>query len=397
LIFTILGLCAAEPSKAEKLNVNTVNIQIINLSNLAVRMLLKMLLSILLVCTIFVTIYLHTPKFGNLPEGLHLERIKKSSNYRNGNFQNIHSFNFMTHSNKITSFFEFFAKREKIHKIPSTKTDLINLNKTENVLVWFGHSSYFIQIEGKRILVDPVFSEISSPIPFWPKAFPGSNVYTSNDIPEIDYLIITHDHWDHLDYKTIKNIKASKIICPLGVGAHFERWRINNFIEMDWYEIIKIDNNFKIHCFPAKHFSGRGFLRNKTLWASFLIEVPTHFNIFIGGDGGYDTHFTEIGNKFGSVDLAILENGQYNKNWKDIHMHPYETIQAAEDLKAKALLPVHVAKFSLSTHSWNEPLETIFKLSQNKGFKLLTPMIGQKVSLQNVNQSFKKWWDTTSH
>jgi L-ascorbate metabolism protein UlaG (beta-lactamase superfamily) len=296
--------------------------------------------------------------------------------------------------NLLKAFFNVLKSQKKVNSIPSIKTDIINLKESEDALIWFGHSSYFIQIEGIKILVDPVFSEISSPIPFFPKAFSGSNVYNPADIPEIDYLIITHDHWDHLDYETVKNLKFKQVICPLGVGAHFERWEHNNIIEMDWNESVELSNGFTIHCLSSKHFSGRGFLRNKTLWASFLLESPLTFKIFIGGDGGYDTRFSKFGKRFRQIDLAILENGQYNDNWQSIHMRPKETLKAAEDLNAKALFPVHVAKFSLATHKWNEPLQKISKLSNNKNLRILIPMIGQKVYLKNNNQTFIKWWDT---
>jgi L-ascorbate metabolism protein UlaG (beta-lactamase superfamily) len=162
---------------------------------------------------------------------------------------------------------------------------------------------------------------------------------------------------------------------------------------LDWDESVEIDRNLMVHCLPARHFSGRGFLRNKSLWASFLIETSTSFKIFVSGDGGYGSHFSEFGYQFNGVDLAVLENGQYSKGWKNIHMHPWETIQAARDLHAKALLPVHMAKFSLSTHDWNDPLNEISELANGENFRILTPMIGEKVELKNDRQTFKKWWE----
>jgi L-ascorbate metabolism protein UlaG (beta-lactamase superfamily) len=162
---------------------------------------------------------------------------------------------------------------------------------------------------------------------------------------------------------------------------------------MDWNEMVIMEEKFQVYCFPARHFSGRGFFKNKSLWASFLIRTPSNFKLFIGGDGGYDTHFTSIGNTFNGIDLAVLEDGQYNENWRNIHMYPEETVRAAEDLRANALLPVHLGKYSLSIHSWNEPLEQIYKLSQGKKFRLLTPKIGQKVELRNRDQTFSAWWE----
>jgi L-ascorbate metabolism protein UlaG (beta-lactamase superfamily) len=349
---------------------------------------------------IFACFYINTPKFGHLPTGEYLEKIQKSQYYKNGKFRNVDyshvsrcSFHFGNAFNLLKLLWKVFLNQKNIEYIPSVKTDLMHLAKNENVLIWFGHSSYFIQIETLKILVDPVFSEISSPIPFFPRAFAGSNAYVASDIPEIDYLIITHDHWDHLDYETVKKLKFKEVICPLGVGAHFRYWGLNNITEMNWDEVLKLKHNCKMYCFPSKHFSGRGFRRNKTLWASFLLETSKFFRIFIGGDGGYGSSFSEIGKKFEGIDVAVLENGQYNPNWQSIHMNPYETMMAAKELKAKALLPVHNTKFALSTHHWKEPLEKITAFSSDKGLKILTPMIGQKVKLTNP-QVFAKWWRT---
>ncbi|MDR1906928.1 MAG: MBL fold metallo-hydrolase [Puniceicoccales bacterium] len=286
--------------------------------------------------------------------------------------------------------FKFITnQRNADHPIPSTKTDLMNLNKADDILVWFGHSSYFIQVDGKRFIVDPVLGDVL----FFLKAFPGTNMYTPDEIPQLDYLIITHDHWDHLNYETVIKLNVQNIICPLGVGAHFERWGFDsrNIGEMDWNESIKLADGFAINCLPAKHSSGRGFCRNRSLWASFLIQTPS-IKIYIGGDGGYGEHFKEIGNKFVGIDLAILENGQYNKKWSDMHMFPEETAQATKDLGAKALLPVHNSKFTLSTYPWKNPLEKITAICKQENFHLLTPMIGQKVALKNLQQEFKKWW-----
>lgn len=282
-----------------------------------------------------------------------------------------------------------------VDTIPSIKTDLLNLDPAKDILVWFGHSSYFMQIDKKRILVDPVFSGAASPLSFNIKAFKGTDIYTTDDIPEIDFLFISHDHWDHLDYKTVLELKPKikKIICAPGVGAHLEFWGFdkNNIIEKDWNETIDLGEGFVVNTAPGRHFSGRGFARNKSLWTSFILKTPT-LKIFIGGDSGYDTHFAEIGKKFGPFDLAILENGQYNKNWKYIHMQPAEVLQAAKDLQAKRLFPVHNSKFALALHSWDEPLKKITELNNQANLTLATPMIGEPINLKDGSQKFSKWW-----
>ena len=265
----------------------------------------------------------------------------------------------------------------------------------KNMLVWFGHSSYFIQLNRKTILVDPVFSGNASPLRFTTRSFAGSDIYQADDLPRIDYLFLTHDHWDHLDHKTVLKLKpkVQKIITGLGVGAHFRHWGFEPFriSELDWNQEITLDPGFVVYSQSARHFSGRGFKRNRTLWSSFILQAADK-KIFFGGDSGYDRHFTEIGERFGPFDLAILEDGQYDQNWKFIHMTPEETVQAAMDLKAKMLLPVHWAKFSLSVHAWDEPIIRIKKEAYLKNLNLIHPRIGEAVDLDNP-AIFESWWE----
>jgi L-ascorbate metabolism protein UlaG (beta-lactamase superfamily) len=287
-------------------------------------------------------------------------------------------------------------RRKPENKIPAIKTSLTGLDPQENVLIWFGHSSYYFQIEGKRFLVDPVFSRAASPFSFFNTAFAGADLYKPADIPDIDYLVITHDHWDHLDYPTVKELKPriGKVICPLGVGEHFVRWNFDetNIIEMDWEDRATLVSDFEIYCFPARHFSGRGLKRSRSLWASFLLKSGT-LTLFMGGDSGYDTHFADIGACFDSIDFALLENGQYNKAWKHIHMQPEETLQAAADLRAKNVIPVHNSKFAMSNHDWDEPLQRICEANDKQtNLRLLTPKIGEIAFLNDTTQTFSRWW-----
>jgi L-ascorbate metabolism protein UlaG (beta-lactamase superfamily) len=161
--------------------------------------------------------------------------------------------------------------------------------------------------------------------------------------------------------------------------------------EKDWHESILLDSGFTAHVTPARHFSGRGVTRNNTLWCSYVLETPTQ-KIYIGGDSGYDTHFAEIGNKFGPFDLAIIENGQYNDAWRYIHTLPDETVQAAIDVKARRMFPVHNSKFPLANHAWDEPLSRVSELNKNTGITLVTPVIGEVVELNNTQQQFTSWW-----
>ena len=263
--------------------------------------------------------------------------------------------------------------------LPVIKTNLKELSPGEDILIWFGHSSYYIQMEGKRLLVDPVFYD-ASPVAFVNRAFKGTDIYRPEDMPDIDYLVITHDHWDHLDYGTVMQLKerTGKVVCPLGVGEHFEYWGFDKsrLVELDWFEDAGLDESFLIHCLPSRHFSGRFLKSNQSLWASFLIETPSQ-KIYMGGDGGYDTRFAEIGKKYPGIDLAILENGQYNEDWKYIHTMPAYLAQAAEDLKAEKYLTVHHSKFALARHRWDEPLRNAVNLKEKDSLDVLMPVIGE--------------------
>jgi len=356
---------------------------------------------IFLILLTAVLIYLYNlPVFGGRFSGKRLVRMKQSPNYKDGTFQNLSFTPSLAEGFTMRKvLWEFLTDKteNKIPKLPLTtqKTDLKSQLRTDNFLVWMGHSSYYFQVSGKRFLVDPVFSGNASPIPGTTKAFAGTDIYSAEDFPEIDFLVISHDHYDHLDFKTVKSLKSkiNKVICGLGVGSHLEKWGFNEdqIIELDWYENDEIAKGFKITATPARHFSGRRFKRNNTLWCSYVLETPGQ-KIFLGGDSGYDFHFQEIGAKFGPFDWAILENGQYNEKWRYIHTLPDEFIKVAEDLQAKNVLPVHSSKFSLAQHAWNEPLQKVFENGKGKNFKIATPMIGAKLDLDDQSQTFTEWW-----
>lgn len=339
------------------------------------------------------------PKFGSAPKGKRLERIRESPHFRDGKFHNLSVTPDLTNgANYYTVMREILSSkphRVPAKEIPHVKTDLKSLPLNEDVLVWFGHSSYFMQIDGKKILVDPVLSGAASPLAFTTREFKGTGAYRASDIPEIDYLFISHDHWDHIDYKTLIEIKprVSKIITGLGTGAHFERWGYDPeiIVEKDWHETEDLGDGFVVHATPARHFSGRGFVRNRALWMSFVFKTPT-MNIFIGGDSGYDTHFADIGKKFGPFDLAILENGQYDMSWQLIHTLPEEVVQVAKELNASRFIPVHSAKFALGNHPWDEPLNRVAEANKNSDIEMATPMIGEKVFLKQSGQAFREWW-----
>jgi L-ascorbate metabolism protein UlaG (beta-lactamase superfamily) len=361
---------------------------------------LGIIVGLAIVLTITAILYMRQDKFGVSPSGARLEAIKKSPNFRDGKFQNIHFTPELTEGySTLDVMSEFlFAERPRripLDSIPSMKTDLLSLPPDQDVLIWFGHSSYFIQLDGKRILSDPVFSGNASPVPGTNESFKGTDRYTVNDLPNIDYLFLSHDHYDHVDYETLVALKSKvkKVICGLGIGANFDHWgyAAETIFERDWGQTVGLDSGFTAHVTPARHFSGRGFSRNNTLWASFVLQTPT-MKIYIGGDSGYDTHYAEIGAQHGPIDLALLDNGQYDKKWRYIHTLPNEVVQAAIDLKAKRLFPVHSSKFAMANHAWDEPLIKVSDFNKTSNIPLVTPIIGEVVYLKNVDQKFSQWW-----
>ena len=217
------------------------------------------------------------------------------------------------------------------------------------------------------------------------KPFAGTDIYRPDDLPDIDVLIITHEHWDHMEYATLRDIRdhVKSVICPLGIADYLRYWGYKNEIitEMDWYEkansqVRPVIANSQITCLPSRHFSNRLLgKRNQTLWASFMVEADGR-KVYIGGDGGYDKRFSEIHERFGSVDLALLENGQYNANWKYIHTTPKDLEKVILDLQAKQVFTVHHDKFALSVHPWSEPSTVAHEIATKNDINLLDASIG---------------------
>jgi L-ascorbate metabolism protein UlaG (beta-lactamase superfamily) len=338
---------------------------------------------------------------GKLPSGERLERIEKSPHYSDGAFRYPGPLPERPEPVRRRRGGLFRAAGRLLFgtgkntrppaPLPSAKTDLFALDPEENLVVWMGHSSYYLQAGGKKFLVDPVFSGRA----FVVKAFAGSDVYTPEDIPPIDYLVISHDHWDHLDYKTVKALreKTGLVLTGLGTGAHLERWGYapEQIIEHDWNEATDLGGGFSITAIGTPHFSGRFLSRNKTLWTAFVLVAPGR-KIFLGGDSGYADYFIKTGERFGPFDIAFLECGQYNENWRNSHMFPEDTAQASIDLGAKKLFAVHWAKFVLSTHAWDEPIIRLSAECERRGITLLHPLIGA-VARFDTDETFPKWWE----
>jgi L-ascorbate metabolism protein UlaG (beta-lactamase superfamily) len=296
----------------------------------------------------------------------------------------------------MVKFFKGGKNREPDNTIETVKFNTSSLKTSETAVTWFGHSTILLQIAGKNMLIDPVFSKHVSPFNFMgPKAFPYSHSYRLNDLPEIDVVLITHDHYDHLDYETILKLKNKDIpfYVPLGLGAHLEKWGISaiHITEAEWWDEFQFNEEIILACVPMRHFSGRGFTdRNKTMWAGWVVKSEKH-TIIHTGDSGYGDHFTQIGEKYGPFDLTMVECGQYNEGWPYIHMTPEETVQAHKDLKGDLLLPIHWGKFNLSLHTWTDPVERALEASDKMNVNLITPVPGRVVNL-NVETVYYEWW-----
>ena len=349
---------------------------------------LYIILGLIAVLIFTAVLFINQPQFGKLPSGNRLERIHKSKHYVNGEWQNETPTKMMTGNAFAVIFdylFGYHPHTRPENPVKTVTTDIKLLPKDSDLMIWFGHSSYLLQLSGKRILVDPVLVS-ASPISLFNKPYKGSDIYKPENMPDIDYMLISHDHWDHLDYQTQMALRdrISEVIVPLGVGEHFEYWGFpkEHITDLDWYEHKSFPDGFTFHQMPARHFSGRGIKSNQALWGAFVIEAPNGKRVFVGGDSGYGPHFKKIGSLFPKMNLAILENGQYDKTWAQIHTLPDELPYVMTDLDAKLYVTVHHGKFCLSNHPWDEPILNEKEAAKKTGSKLSVLDIGTVMYIQ---------------
>lgn len=270
-------------------------------------------------------------------------------------------------------------------------------NPSEDVaLTWLGHSTMLIEVNGKRFLTDPMWAERASPTPYvGPKRFfvPPLPLH---QLPHLDGILISHDHYDHLDPHAIRHLSGLNVpfYCPLGVGALVRGWcgPLTRVIEMDWWQEKELAPGFRLACTPARHFSGRGLLdRDQTLWSSWALLGPRN-RVFFGGDSGpFASAFEAIGQAYGPFDVTLLEIGAYDNEWADIHMGPEEALQAHRLLGGRQLLPIHWGTFNLAFHGWTEPVERLLAAAAAQGATLLLPRPGQRV-VANGEPLTAKWW-----
>ena len=288
-------------------------------------------------------------------------------------------------------------KRRPEKPIPIKTMDALGSPEKSAVkAIWFGHSTVLLEMEGKRLFLDPTFSDSPSPFPFvGGKRFSKVLPIELEQLLPIDMVLLSHDHYDHLDYGTIMQIKEKVgLFCvPSGVGNRLKQWGIDQgkIKEFAWWEEAGCDG-LAVACTPARHFSGRSmFDRNKTLWCSWAI-LGQSGKVFFSGDGGYGPHFNQIGKKYGPFDLTMMECGQYDERWAGIHMLPEQTVQAHLDIAGRLLLPIHWAAFSLAFHSWTDPVERALKAAKERQVRMTTPMIGETVLADADDYPGTRWW-----
>ncbi len=287
------------------------------------------------------------------------------------------------------------ASPQPTYDFDETCTDIIDQSDIQ--INWLGHAALLLHFQGKYILMDPMLSERASPFSFMgPKRYHPSPI-SADDLPDLDVVLLSHDHYDHLDYQTIKRIrhKAKKFIAPIGVGPTLQHWGIENehIVELDWWESIVVDD-FKFTAAPARHFSGRLFTRDRSLWSSWSIEMGDQ-KVYFGGDSGIHDNFQAIGEALGPFDISLMPIGAYHHLWHNIHLNPEEAIEAFQAIDGGIFVPIHWGTFDLAPHSWYDPILRTVENAALKNVPLITPKPGQWFNKRMVNQDHY-WWEAYS-
>ncbi len=329
-----------------------------------------------------------------------MSKIEQSPQYRDGKFLNYHSWQEPSFGEYLTTAWDFLFTGEQRTPEDSIPRQIVNLSHFKNAgsnqlnVTWLGHSSLMINQDGHKILTDPVFKSSVSIV--GPSRYNGDLPLEIDKIQQVDVVVISHNHYDHLNKFSIQflNDKTHLFVVPLAVGAQLEEWGVSGdkIIELDWWEEYQVKEDLMIAATPSQHFSGRGIAdRDETLWASFVIKGPNH-RIFFSGDSGYFDGFLNIGKKYGPFDMTFIETGAYNEKWHFIHMFPEETVQAHVDLNGDVLHPIHWGTFNLSLHSWFEPMERLTTHADSLGVRAVTPIVGE-TTIYDEYLPIVRWWE----
>jgi L-ascorbate metabolism protein UlaG (beta-lactamase superfamily) len=356
-----------------------------------------------LLASVAVYLFFHFyPQFGGVPDRT---RMLQSPNFKGRKFVNHIPTSMALGFASAVSLLQDYVRHDKgKHPVRPIRVEhpavATIMAATQPELVWFGHSASLLRLNGKTIMLDPMLG--TSPFPFpalGPKRFSGSLPIEPEALPHIDAVLISHDHYDHLDYPTIKKLrgKVTKFFVPLGLAAHLLKWGVKpeQIQEMDWWEEVVFEG-FTFVCTPSRHFSGRTLTdRFKTLWCSWVITAAD-IKLFFSGDTGYGPHFKQIGKKYGPFDLTLMECGQYDERWPDIHMQPEQSLTAHLDLRGKRMLPLHWGAFVLALHPWADSVERVRIAAKKVGTQVVTPKIGEIVRIKAPDYPKAAWWKAYS-
>ncbi len=341
------------------------------------------------------------PVFGGRPTEEQQEAYEQLDNYVDGEFVNEVESETGMGLTSVGSLILDWINRDEDHlppaEVPIAPLDWERINSEEDSLTWFGHSNFLLSIDNKKILIDPVFDDMASPVSFMgSRRFTEDIYHVIEDLPRIDAVFITHDHYDHLDYPSILALKekTEHFFVPLGVDAHLIEWGVarEEITPMNWWDEVEWEG-VDIAAVPARHSSNRSlFDRNQTLWSGFVISGE-NTNIYVSGDTGYGDHFQEIGETYGPFDLTLIEGGQYDHRWPDSHMFPEEGVQAHIDTRGEVMMLMHWGAFPLALHGWSEPVERALVEAEERGVSMIAPQIGETVDLQDLDLTIAPWWD----
>ncbi|RLQ89924.1 MBL fold metallo-hydrolase [Planomicrobium sp. Y74] len=365
-----------------------------------IKKILKYLLILIVVLAAGIILFVNlSPTFGSNPSKEQKETYETFDNYADGKF-------FFQPSEEVDAGIDRISgipysestdeERRPPEQLPVAGIDWDRINSNEDSLTWLGHSAFILSIDNKKILVDPMLGPTASPVSFiGPKRYSEDLLYLIEEMPPIDAVFITHDHYDHLDYESIKRLKSkvAHFIVPYGVGNHLVGWDIaeEDITEMNWWDETEFEG-LAVALTPAKHFSGRGILNHgSTLWGGWVI-LGEQTRFYISGDGGYDTHFKEIADQYGPFDIALIEGAQYDERWPDSHMIPEESVQASIDLQAEQMMLTHWGGFTLARHSWTEPIERAIQAAEKQGVDLIAPQIGETVPMDGESSDPVSEW-----